>query len=130
MRPRKVIWVLGLVLLIGGGTYFFGLSRMLRLSPRDLPADFQRVLVPQTEQLVREGQQGLRAKQYAPVIETLKRMLARYPDNRELKKKLGLAYFAAGRYPEAEPLLKEVQATDPDPEVAAKLSIIAGERER
>ncbi len=128
MLRKKISWFLGLA--VGVGLAYYGYSRLIKTADRSLPADFSQVLIPQTEQLVKEGQQGLREKQYAPVIETLKRMRTRYPDNPDLKKKLAFAYFASGRYPEAEPLLKEVQKGDPDPEISAKLAIIAGERER
>ena len=70
MKQKKAIWAASLVLvvvLVGGGAAYFGLSglaRMAGLSPRDLPADFREaILVPQTEQLVREGREGVRVKQ-------------------------------------------------------------------
>ena len=53
-----------------------------------------------------------RHKIYAPLIEAYKKMLQKMPDNLDLKKKLAFAYFGAGDYKNAEPLLNEVAKTD------------------
>lgn len=81
-----------------------------------------------TDEIQKHGEAMYRQKAYAPLIETYKRMLVRFPDNIDLKKKLAFAYFGAADYEKAKPLLEEVKiASVTDAETFYELGFIANE---
>jgi tetratricopeptide (TPR) repeat protein len=75
------------------------------------PAPAPSAMAPENVQKgIQEGvETKFRRSQYLPMIEVYRRMLEKYPDNIDLKKKLGMAYFGAAEYEKARPLLEEVE---------------------
>lgn len=54
------------------------------------------------------GEQGLKRKMALPLVSVYEKELKQFPQSMDLKKKLALAYFEAGKFDEARPLLIQV----------------------
>lgn len=76
-------------------------------------------------ELQKRGEELYRKKMYAPHIALYKNLLDKMPESVDLKKKLAFAYFGAGEYERAKPLLEEVAKTPlKDDEVVRELTFI------
>lgn len=75
--------------------------------------------------LERRGGELMKEKRFTTLIELYKRVLERQPDNVTAKKALAGAYFSAGQYDKARPLLEELENDGAaDDEVRRELEFI------
>ncbi|MBI2067784.1 MAG: tetratricopeptide repeat protein [Deltaproteobacteria bacterium] len=127
---KKGVLVFALLTAIIGSFLIYRHFRGTPQAPKTVSTEETKSLLrEQHDYFQKKGAQGVREKQYAPVIETLKRMLVKYPDNIPLKQKLAFAYFASGHYDDAEPLLREVVDHNlADAETYYELGFIAKEK--
>ncbi|MBI2083269.1 MAG: tetratricopeptide repeat protein [Deltaproteobacteria bacterium] len=103
---KKLILVLIGLAVVSGGYLFF-----LRKPSRLLPSFTAKDAADKTEQASRflreKGEEGLKQKQYLPLIRVYENLLVKYPDNNDLKKKLADLYDRTGQHEKAETLLKQ-----------------------
>jgi len=99
-RFRWVFLALIAIVLIGVA-YYLGVIPV-RKGPSPVRAANPR------EFLQKRGEEGLRKKTATSFVAVYEKMLARYPDSLELKKKLAAAYTEAGQPEKASPLLEEI----------------------
>ncbi len=64
------------------------------------------------EFIQKRGEEALRKKTAMSFVAVYERMLAQYPDNLALKKKLAVAYTEAGQPEKAGPLLDEIAQSE------------------
>ena len=70
---------------------------------------------PDMESMLKgRAEEELRKKMYAPFIEVYKNMLAKSPNDPNIKRKLAEAYVGAGQNMEASQLLEELLKSNPD----------------
>lgn len=106
---KQILLIVLVVLAAAAAGYYF----FIRAHPVKTAAENVKLLHPEDiqSQVQRLGEEIYKQKYYAPLIATYKKMLEEYPDNLELKKQLAFAYFGAGQYAEAKPILDEIAKT-------------------
>ncbi|MBI2339852.1 MAG: tetratricopeptide repeat protein [Deltaproteobacteria bacterium] len=99
-RKYLLVGLLAAAIILAVSAYF------LTLRPLQAPEPV-RAANPQ-EFIQKRGEEGLKKKRAMALAAVYERMLARYPDNLELKRKLAAAYTEAGQPEKAGPLLDEI----------------------
>ena len=116
---KKIYVSAGVVILVGVGT---GLT-LWKQKSRSVPAPVS--AEKGTSYFEERGEALYKRKILAPQIAAYEKMREAYPDSVDLKKKLALAYFDAGEYAKAEPLLETVAKTNlSDDQVLKALEVI------
>lgn len=105
LRDKKVVFpFLFITIAIAASLFYWFRSRPDGMAdPLPLPQQKEWGL-----ELERRGVQGLREKQYAPLIFSLERMVKEHPEQVEIKRKLSEVYRAIGQDEKADALLKEI----------------------
>lgn len=120
---KKIIFVIVLLLLGGLGAYWGGWIPRAQKSHEENSAGAAR------DFLQKRSESFYRAKHYSPLVAVYERMIRRFPDKPDLKKKLAASYFGIGDYEKASPLLEEIVAGPAaDAETFYELAFIAQER--
>ena len=70
--------------------------------------------------LQERGEAQMKKSYYGSQVAVYEKMLPIAPDNLDLKKKLASAYFGAGNFDKAKPLLEEIVQKDPSDQEAKK----------
>lgn len=127
---KKHFIIIVMVAVMAGALVFAGYKFLATTRTAGSQKSFSQPAVPKDvpAQLEKRGEEIYRSKTYSPLIAVYKGMLAKFPDNIEVKKKLAFAYFGARDYNNAKPLLDEVARTpSADAEVLRELEIITTE---
>ncbi|MBI2982375.1 MAG: tetratricopeptide repeat protein [Deltaproteobacteria bacterium] len=107
MKPKFIGLLVFIVLILGGGTLL-----LLHKSPKKLPsftAEEASELATDRARIIREmGEEGLKKKQYLPLIKVYEDLLTQYPDSKDLKRKLAESYEEVGELEKAKKLLDEI----------------------
>lgn len=103
-KSQWVFLVLAVVVLVGAA-YYLGVIRVRKGAGPIRAANLR-------EFLQKRGEGALRKRTAMTLVVVYERMLARYPDNLELKKKLAAAYTEAGQPEKAGPLLNEIAKSE------------------
>jgi len=111
----KKIMIILLLLLVCGVGGFFGVRFLLKGKEVPPPP----VWMPPSQaamegELRRKGEVMYKRQYYAPMIALYHRLLLKNPQDLEIKKKLGLAYFGAENWKASRQFLEEVQKEKPN----------------